>query len=195
MSWPKAPRGRLRRFRCRPPARPLCRAGAPSRRPRGRGAAGRCAGRRAPRGREAAGRLRRPCPAPRGRRRSRMYSSGVAVAAEPLEQPRDALVQLGAVAADDAGRHQREDERLAARLGRRSPHVVEALPQLLVRGEDGVVLVGEARGEPRGARPRRAADDHRRARLLQGLRPGERAPRAGSGGRRSRAAPPSTAAR
>ena len=81
------------------------------------------------------------------------------------------LLRVGAVAADDAAGHHREDQRLAARLAGR---VVEDLPPLaggLERRKDRVVLVGEAHGCAHPAWFRRAADDDRRARLLHRLRP------------------------
>ena len=103
-------------------------------------------------------------PAPEGRRVGRH-------ALHPLDG-RDALIDLRGVAPDDAARHQREDEPVPPLPlpgpGHARPHLGALLRG---RGED-VVLVGPSRGERDGPRPRVAAHDQGRVRVLHGL--GER---------------------
>ena len=87
--------------------------------------------------------------------------------AEPLLSP----LEIALVTADEAADHHRVDERVASCLPRSRVEDLLALARLVDRREDRVVLVGETHRCAHGARLRGAADDDRRSRLLQRLRP------------------------
>ena len=85
-------------------------------------------------------------------------------------------LQVGGVDAGQPRHHHRERQRrrVAARVPPRALDHGAPLGALGRRREDGVVLVGELRGEARGARLRGAADDDRRVRPLHRLRAARR---------------------
>ena len=126
------------------------------------------------------------------RRRSTTWSTvpkigGVSVPADLLE-PAETVAQLGFVAADDAAGHHREAQRLACRL-RAQPRRGRACARAPRRPSAKTVLYSSAYATAartvRGFA--RAADDDRRSRLLQRLRPDRRRP-SSTGGRSPRAA-------
>src|SRR5439155_15141371 len=92
--------------------------------------------------------LRRPGQPGVGTPAKRLFGILVRIAEPTLDEPRP-LEHLAAVGADDTGRHQGEMEgrRVAGRLLAGLDEPGPALAALGRRGEERVVLVGEANGE------------------------------------------------